>query len=276
MSSISMLESKIKRLRTDIQSLETKRAKSVDSEAKSVIKINKATIARDKSKSSATINSKNKEIQQEHKNVASEKEQQSKIMKSLTTKNKDLNDAMTDLSKLQMKEQNKIVKQQEINLKAIQNQQHSQIEKMLTVSVKEDPIKEYDVFISHSADDKDEYVSKLAEALKNVGIEIWYDSDSIGWGQSIRQSIDKGLSNSRYGIVVISPTFIEKYWTNYELDGILSKESSTGRQIILPIWHNVTADQVKQYSHSLSGKLALNSAVNTIDDIVDNLQRLLK
>lgn len=276
MTTISMLESKIKRLRTEIQSLETKHAKSIESESKSMIKINKANETIKRTKSDATKNSKYREIDREQKNIASEKAKQSKYAKSLTTKNINLNIAISELSKLQIKEQNTILKEQENNLLAIQAHQHNQIQEMSKQSTDEFPNKEYDVFISHSADDKDEYVSQLAISLKEADISIWYDSDSIGWGQSIRQSIDKGLSNSRYGIVVISPSFIEKYWTNYELDGILSKESSTGRQMILPIWHNVTADQVKKYSQSLSGKLALNSAVNTIDDITDNLKKLLK
>ncbi|WP_188453933.1 hypothetical protein [Virgibacillus oceani] len=46
--------------------------------------------------------------------------------------------------------------------------------------------------------------------------------------------------------------------------------------MILPIWHNVTADQVKKYNFSLSGRLTLNTAINTIDDIVENVKKLVR
>jgi hypothetical protein len=67
----------------------------------------------------------------------------------------------------------------------------------------------------------------------------------------------------------------EKYWTAYELDGILQKESSTGVPMVLPIWHNVTADDVEKYSYSIANQSALNTAINTLDEIVENMKKML-
>lgn len=89
-------------------------------------------------------------------------------------------------------------------------------------------------FISHASEDKDEVVRPLANALKNLGIKVWYDEFEMRIGDSLRRKIDKGLANSRFGIVVVSRDFIKKGWTNYELDGIITKAVS-GEQIILPI-----------------------------------------
>ena len=108
---------------------------------------------------------------------------------------------------------------------------------------------EYDVFISHASEDKDEVVRPLANALKNLGIKVWYDEFEMRIGDSLRRKIDKGLANSRFGIVVVSRDFIKKGWTNYELDGIITKAVS-GEQIILPIWHNITKKEVIDYSPS--------------------------
>ena len=98
---------------------------------------------------------------------------------------------------------------------------------------------EYDVFISHASEDKDDIVRPLAQALVAKGVKVWYDEFEMRIGDSLRRKIDKGLANSRFGIVVISKDFIKKGWTNYELDGIITKAVS-GEQIILPIWHNIT------------------------------------
>jgi hypothetical protein len=59
----------------------------------------------------------------------------------------------------------------------------------------------FDVFISHASEDKDVFVRPLAEALRNAGIKVWYDEFTLQWGASLRETIDRGLATSRYGLV---------------------------------------------------------------------------
>lgn len=132
----------------------------------------------------------------------------------------------------------------------------------------------YDVFISHASEDKDDVVRPLANALKDRGIIVWYDEFEMKIGDGLRRKIDKGLANSRFGIVVISRDFIKKGWTNYELDGIITK-SISGEQVLLPIWHNITKKEVVDYSPSLADKLARNTATNTIDEIAEEIADLI-
>ena len=138
----------------------------------------------------------------------------------------------------------------------------------------QDEGKEYDVFISHASEDKDDIVRPLAQALVAKGVKVWYDEFEMKIGDSLRRKIDKGLANSRFGIVVISKDFIKKGWTNYELDGIITKAVS-GEQIILPIWHNITKKEVIDYSPSLADKLARNTAINTVEEIADEIAELI-
>ena len=133
---------------------------------------------------------------------------------------------------------------------------------------------DYDVFISHASEDKDEVVRPLVNALRNKGIKVWYDEFEMKIGDSLRRKIDKGLANSRFGIVVVSKDFIKKGWTNYELDGIITKAVS-GEQIILPIWHNITKKEVIDFSPSLADKLARNTAINTIEEISQEIAELI-
>ena len=81
----------------------------------------------------------------------------------------------------------------------------------------------HDVFISHASEDKEEIVRPLATSLSHHGLDVWYDEFVLGIGDSLRQKIDYGLANSRVGLVVLSPSFIAKGWTNYELDGIVTR-----------------------------------------------------
>lgn len=133
----------------------------------------------------------------------------------------------------------------------------------------------HDVFISHASEDKDDIVRPLANALINEGLNVWYDEFSLRIGDSLRQKIDQGLARSRVGLVVLSPTFISKGWTNYELDGIITKTVS-GEQILLPIWHNLTKQQVVDYSPSLADKLARSTATHTVQEIAKEIAELLR
>lgn len=134
--------------------------------------------------------------------------------------------------------------------------------------------KTYDVFISHASEDKDTFVRGLANALSEEGLTVWYDEFTLRIGDSLRQKIDRGLASSRVGLVVLSPSFISKGWTNYELDGIVTR-SVSGSQILLPIWHNITKQQVVDFSPSLADKVARSTASHTVEEIAREIADLL-
>jgi hypothetical protein len=116
---------------------------------------------------------------------------------------------------------------------------------------------EWDAFISHASEDKP-FVRTLAEALQRVGLRVWYDEFTLCVGDSLRRSIDYGLANSRYGIVILSPNFFAKDWPQKELDGLIARETLV-EKVILPVWHNITANQVKKYSPILADRFAVSS-----------------
>jgi hypothetical protein len=118
---------------------------------------------------------------------------------------------------------------------------------------------EWDVFISHASEDKDDFVRRLAHGLEEKGLKVWFDEFTLTVGDSLRRSIDDGLSRSRFGIVVISPAFLRKDWPQRELDGLVAREIR-GVKVILPVWHNITADLIRKYSPTLADRLAVSSA----------------
>lgn len=135
--------------------------------------------------------------------------------------------------------------------------------------------KEYDVFISHASEDKDEVARPLAEALRNNGLSVWYDEFELRIGDSLRRKIDKGIANSNFGVIVISRDFISKGWTNYELDGLITR-AVNGEQTMLPVWHNVTKREVINYSPSLADKLARSTTDFTVEEIADEIADLIR
>jgi Domain of unknown function (DUF1883)/TIR domain len=138
-----------------------------------------------------------------------------------------------------------------------------------------DAEKAYDVFISHASEDKDKFVRDLALALQRRGLEVWYDEFALRIGDSLRRKIDAGVSTSRFGVVVLSPNFFAKNWSQYELDGLVTREMSGDEQIILPIWHNVSREEVVSYSPALADKLALKSADADIEEIASQIAEVV-
>jgi hypothetical protein len=135
--------------------------------------------------------------------------------------------------------------------------------------------KAYDVFISHASEDKDDFVRNLAHALQRRSLAVWYDEFALRVGDSLRRKIDAGLSSSRFGVVVLSPNFFAKNWSQYELDGMVTREMTGAQQIILPIWHNVSRDEVVDYSPALADKLALKSSESTIEEIASQIAEVV-
>lgn len=133
----------------------------------------------------------------------------------------------------------------------------------------------YDVFICHASEDKDSFVRPLAELLKENHLEVWYDEFSLSVGDSLRVSIDKGLLKSRYGIVVLSPEFFKKRWTERELNGLVAREMADEMDLILPIWHNLSKDELLEYSPPLADKVALDSK-HGVEYVCDELKKKLR
>ena len=134
---------------------------------------------------------------------------------------------------------------------------------------------EYDVFVSHASEDKSPFVEDLVNALQDRDVKVWFDSLNIAWGDSLRNQIDNGLKRSTFGIVVLSENYIKKGWTQYELEGLFNIEMTKGKTI-LPIWHNITKQQVMDFSVTLAGRKALTSASMTAEEIADTFVELIK
>lgn len=117
----------------------------------------------------------------------------------------------------------------------------------------------YDVFISYASEDRESFVQPLAEKLRELHVEVWYDEFSLQVGDSLRASIDKGLSKSRFGIVVLSPDFCRKRWPARELNGLIAREMTQDEPVVLPIWHDIELEQILKFSPPLADVKALNS-----------------
>lgn len=116
----------------------------------------------------------------------------------------------------------------------------------------------WDVFICHASEDREELARPLANALDDKGLRVWFDEFTLTIGDNLQRSIDYGLSRSNYGVVIISHNFFAKEWPQKELDGLMTREVE-GKKVILPVWHNIEAEEIREYSPMLAGRVAVSS-----------------
>ncbi|NCC99459.1 MAG: TIR domain-containing protein [Bacteroidia bacterium] len=284
----SYYQTQVNRLEKDVADLQKKIADENKKEIDKSKQIDSVNRSINKNTPISTLNSKQRQIDGYQKDILNFRTKIAGYQKNIAAKSVELGRKKQELLKAQQNEQKKLQDEQLKFQKKLQNEietQKAQLETLITQNysaqnskstTEEDSIelnKQYDFFISHASEDKDDIVRDLAEALRNSGFEVWYDEFELKIGDSLRKKIDYGLSNANYGIVIVSPSFVKKNWTEYELNGMVAREMN-GHKVILPIWHKITKDEVLKFSPSLADKLALNTSLHTIDDIVENLRNL--
>ncbi len=269
---ISSIQSSIASTQRDIRRLQkwhSDKSRDVASKLKRIADLS-GSLSQPSSASSAQY--KLHQIQSLEKDVARLQSDMTLLNADIAKKTEKLQKNQSDLTKEQQRKQNTA-------LKALERRQTAYCARQAGIitdaraRVTEAPslvTDEYDVFISHASEDKNDLVRPLADELVTLGLKVWYDEFRLKVGDSLRGSIDAGLAKSHFGIVVLSPSFFAMNWPQYELDGLVQRETDGGK-IILPLWHKVSKDQVLKYSPSLADKLALNTTMFTIAELAQKL-----
>lgn len=134
---------------------------------------------------------------------------------------------------------------------------------------------QYDVFISHANKDKEELVEKLYQSLEKLGVTIFYDKESLEWGDNWKEKILNGTKNAEFAIIVISENFFGREWTERELVEFLNRQNRNGQKLILPILHNITLRQLKEKYSSIADIQAIDSEEYSCDQIAIMFARQL-
>ncbi len=149
----------------------------------------------------------------------------------------------------------------------------------LTSSTKESSkTTKWDVFISHASEDKETVARPFAEKLQSLGLKVWFDEFNLKWGSSLRKSIDDGLTNSLFGVVVLSKYFFKKEWTQIELDGLVSIMTTTGKDNVLPLRYELSHEDLVKVSPSLAGIFSrswnegIDKLANEVKELVEEMK----
>lgn len=267
---ISQIESKIKSLQTEIARLNKQNTDEAKKEAKALEYIRRTQKSITKNTSLTSLKSKQRIIASETDKADKARKKQTEILEKIGKKKAEL-----------AKQQGLLQKEQDKAFKSLTDKHDLLIEAQRKLVSEADAMqaatrgKKYDFFISHAWEDKEAVAKPLADALISKGAEVWLDKYEMTVGDSLRQSIDDGLAHSRYGIIILSETYFKKFWTGKELNGLFAKQEH-GEKVILPIWHNISKDKVKEYSPILADMVALKTADFTIDELADEFIKLVQ
>ena len=127
--------------------------------------------------------------------------------------------------------------------------------------------KHYDVFISHANKDKLDYVESLYQAIRKLGVDIFYDSEVLSWGDKWKQIILDGTAASEFAIIVISDNFFGREWTERELNEFLNRQNSSGQKIVLPLLHNITLEDLKLHYPELEELQVIDTKQYTKEEV---------
>lgn len=280
--SISSLQSSIERVQHEIADLQDRLSRATKKEADAADRIAHLHSSMSGHISASQMQSKLRELARHQDDAARAQKEQADLNKRIGDKMRDLHRYKADLAREEASERKRLAdfdrrlqrERQEygrdLNSHLLGLQSVLPRRTQLASAEVAEPRKRFDLFISHASEDKDEFARPLAEALRALSLAVWYDEFQLKVGDSLRRSIDRGLADSRFGVVVLSSAFFAKNWPQYELDGLVSKEID-GAKVILPIWHRVTKDEVMKYSPTLADRVAINSSILSVDDIARQL-----
>jgi hypothetical protein len=131
-------------------------------------------------------------------------------------------------------------------------------------------------FISHDSRDKADIAKPIAIGLSKLMCPVWFDEFSLKLGDNLRESIKSGIKESEKCVLVLSKNFLSNPgWTKTEFDSIFTKELIEKQNSILPIWVDVSKEDVYEYSPSLANKVAIKWEVGE-EEVIRKIHQTLK
>lgn len=130
-----------------------------------------------------------------------------------------------------------------------------------------------DVFLCHAWDDRGGAAKELHDLLESRGVSVWFSEKDVALGTSLLREIDKGLAKSRVGIVLVTPALLRRL----RGEGIADKELSAllARDLLVPIVHKTTYEDLREVSPLLGSRSGLNTAEDTMENVATKLAELV-
>ncbi len=130
-----------------------------------------------------------------------------------------------------------------------------------------------DVFLCHAWDDRQGSAKDLHDLLEARGVRVWFSEKDLGLGVPMMRAIDKGLVNSRVGIVLVTPAMLRRL----PAEGVADKELSAllRRERLVPVVHGTTYEELEKVSLLLASRAGLNTAEESMAEVAAKIAELV-
>lgn len=130
-----------------------------------------------------------------------------------------------------------------------------------------------DVFLCHAWDDRQGAAKELHDLLESRGVKVWFSEKDVGLGVPLLRAIDKGLANSRIGIVLVTPALLRRLPT----EGIADRELSAllAGERLIPIVHDTTYEALREVSPLLASRSGLSTVEEPMANVAAKLAELV-
>lgn len=130
-----------------------------------------------------------------------------------------------------------------------------------------------DIFLCHAWEDRKTTAKNLTDLLVENGTSVWFSENEVLLGTNLIREIDKGLTASRVGIVLVTTSFLKRIQGN----GIADKELSAllFSDQLIPVLDGVTFEELRDVSPLLASRSGLNTSEETMEDIANKLSEVV-
>jgi len=130
-----------------------------------------------------------------------------------------------------------------------------------------------DVFLCHAWDDRQGPAKELHDLLVVAGVKVWFSEKDLGLGVPMMRAIDKGLANSRIGLVLVTPALLARLPKESVADKELSALLAGNR--LVPIVHNTTYEALRNVSPLLASRSGLDTAEDSMAVVAAKIAELV-
>ena len=130
-----------------------------------------------------------------------------------------------------------------------------------------------DVFLCHAWDDRQGAAKELHDLLEAAGVKVWFSEKDLGLGVPMMRAIDRGLANSKVGLVLVTPALLARL----PKESVADKELSTllaGNRLV-PIVHNTTYEALREVSPMLASRTGLDTAEDSMSEVAAKIAELV-
>jgi len=130
-----------------------------------------------------------------------------------------------------------------------------------------------DVFLCHAWDDRKGAAKELRDLLVAAGVKVWFSENDLALGVPMMRAIDRGLANSRIGLVLVTPALL----ASLPREGVADKELAVllMRNQLVPIVHNTTYGDLLNVSPMLASRSGLSTTEDSMAVVAAKIAELI-